>query len=191
MNKRQRRETDRPDKLPAKNDAAGASRTPPALALDLGEDGILRVEASGDLTPLVRAAGSVVVASGLIHQIAVLGSHGRRTDAEASNFALGFVDGMEPRDAAEALLLTQMAAVHQSTMMLARRLNHVENIPQQDAAERALNKLARTFAAQMEALKRYRSKGQQLVRVERVTVESGAQAVVGNVSHGGRGRDES
>ena len=35
------------------------------------------------------------------------------------------------------------------------RLAHVENIAQQDAAERAFNRLVRTFAAQMEALKRY------------------------------------
>ena len=82
----------------------------------------------------------------------------------------------------EALLLTQMAATHQATMMMARRLNTVENIPQQDSAERALNKLARCYAAQMDTLKRYRSKGQQTVRVERVTVQDGGQAVVGNVT---------
>jgi hypothetical protein len=97
---------------------------------------------------------------------------------------------MQPQDAAEALLLTQMATTHQATMMLARRLNHVETIPQQDAAERALNKLARSYAAQMDTLKRYRSKGQQVVRVERVTVEEGGQAIVGNVEAGGRGREE-
>jgi hypothetical protein len=50
-----------------------------------------------------------------------------------------------------------------------------------------LNKLARTYAAQMDTLKRYRSKG-QMVRVERVTVESGGQAIVGNVSKGGGSR---
>jgi hypothetical protein len=32
---------------------------------------------------------------------------------------------------------------------------------QQDSAERAFNKLARTFAAQVEALKRYRGGGEQ------------------------------
>jgi len=37
-------------------------------------------------------------------------------------------------------------------------------------------------------LKRYRSKG-QTVRVERVTVESGGQAVVGNVNRGGLDSD--
>jgi hypothetical protein len=40
------------------------------------------------------------------------------------------------------------------------------SIQQQDSAERAFNKLARTFAAQVEALKRYRTGGQQKVTVE-------------------------
>jgi hypothetical protein len=71
--------------------------------------------------------------------------------------------------------------------MMAQKLNHITSIQQQDAAERAMNKLARTYAAQMETIKRYRSKGQQTVRVERVTVENGGQAVVGNVSYEGGG----
>jgi hypothetical protein len=36
-------------------------------------------------------------------------------------------------------------------------LAHVDDIPRQDSAERAFNKLTRTFAMQMEALNRYRS----------------------------------
>lgn len=181
------------EKLPiaAQDKAPASPRKPPAMTLDWGKGDALKVQLSGDLTRLGTATRNEALAGGLLNQIAVLGSHGRRTDETASNFALGFVDSMEPRDAAEALLLTQMAATHQATMMLARRLNHVETIPQQDAAERALNKLARTYAAQMETLKRYRNKGQQTVRVERVTVQSGAQAVVGNVHHGGRGGNES
>jgi len=75
-------------------------------------------------------------------------------------------------------------------MTFARRLNHVDNIPQQDSAERAFNKLARTFASQLEALKRYRSAGEQTVRVEHVTVNEGGQAIVGNVAHGGKGLPE-
>src|SRR5215467_4179439 len=85
----------------------------------------------------------------------------------------------------EAMLAAQMAAVHNATMTFARRLNHVENIPQQDSAERALNKLARTFASQVEALKRYRTGGEQKVTVEHVTVNQGGKAIVGNVTHGG------
>ena len=47
--------------------------------------------------------------------------------------------------------------------------------------------LVRSYAAQMETLKRYRSKGQQVVRVERVTVADGGQAIVGNVNQRGAG----
>jgi uncharacterized protein YcbX len=57
----------------------------------------------------------------------------------------------------------------------------VDNIPQQDSAERAFNKLARTFASQVEALNRHRGKGQQKVTVEHVHVHEGGQAIVGNV----------
>ena len=88
------------------------------------------------------------------------------------------------------MLAAQMAATHNATMTFARRLAHVENIPQQDSAERAYNKLARTFAAQVEALKRYRSAGEQTVRVEHVHVHEGGQAIVGSVAHGGRGSDK-
>ena len=51
-------------------------------------------------------------------------------------------------------------------------------------------RLARTFATQLEALKRYRTGGTQKVTVEHVTVNAGGQAIVGNVAHGGRGEDE-
>jgi hypothetical protein len=52
----------------------------------------------------------------------------------------------------------------------------------QDSAERAFNKLTRTFASQMEALKRYRTGGEQKVTVQHVTVSEGGQAIVGNVT---------
>jgi hypothetical protein len=87
------------------------------------------------------------------------------------------------RNEIEAMLAAQMAATHFATMTFARRLNHVETIPQQDSAERALNKLARTFAVQMETLKKFRAKADQTVRVERVLVNEGGQAIVGDVSY--------
>lgn len=127
---------------------------------------------------------------GLLGQLANAGTYGRTVDGRGLNFMLSVVKGVEPKDQVEAMLAAQMAAVHMSTMTFARRLAHVENIPQQDSAERAFNKLARTFAAQVEALKRYRSGGEQTVRVEHVTVNEGGQAIVGNVSHGGRGSPE-
>jgi hypothetical protein len=98
-----------------------------------------------------------------------------------TNFMLSVVKGIEPHDQVEAMLAAQMAAVHVASMTFARRLAHADNIPQQDSAERAFNKLARTFAAQVSALKEYRSKGEQRMVVQHVNVGDGGQAIVGNV----------
>jgi hypothetical protein len=127
---------------------------------------------------------------GLVKQLVNAGTQGSTAVEHGLNFMLSVVKGIEPKDQVEAMLAAQMAAVHMSTMTFARRLAHVQNIPQQDSAERAFNKLARTFAAQVEALKRYRSGGEQTVRVEHVTVNEGGQAIVGTVTHGGRGLPE-
>ena len=131
---------------------------------------------------------------GLVRQVINVATQGRKPsdkgNDEAIDFTLSVITGIKPRDQVEAMLALQMAAVHNATATFARRLAHVENIAQQDSAERAFNKLCRTFAAQVEALKRYRSVGEQTVRVEHVTVNEGGQAIVGNVSHGGRGASQ-
>lgn len=122
---------------------------------------------------------------GLTKQLANAGTKGQKLDESALNFMLAMVKGIEPRDQVETMLAAQMAAVHNATMTFARQLNHVDNIPQQDSAERAFNKLARTFASQVEALKRYRTGGEQKVTVQHVNVNDGGQAIVGNVQGGG------
>jgi hypothetical protein len=80
------------------------------------------------------------------------------------------------------MLAAQMAAVHMASMTFARRLAHVETVTQQDSASNAFNKLARTFATQISALKEYRSKGEQKMTVQHVHVAEGGQAIVGNVN---------
>jgi hypothetical protein len=115
-----------------------------------------------------------------------LGSQGRNIDEAGLNFMLSVIKGIKPKDQLEAMLAAQMAAVHMATMTFAQRLNHVETIQQQDSAERALNKLARTFSTQMEALKRYRTGGEQKVTVQHVSVNEGGQSIVGNVNQAAR-----
>jgi hypothetical protein len=132
----------------------------------------------------MEALGTVSVdfMSGLLNQLANAGSHGPQIDEGGLNFMLSVVQGVKPKDQLEAMLAAQMAAIHLATMTFARRLAHVETIQQQDSAERALNKLARTYAMQMEALKRYRTGGEQKVTVQHVSVSEGGQAIVGNVT---------
>ncbi len=124
--------------------------------------------------------------SGLLSQLTNAGAPGREASEGALNFMLSLVKGVKPRDEVEAMLAAQMAAVHMAMMTFARRLGHVETIQQQDSAERAFNKLARTFATQMEALKRYRTGGEQKVTVQHVSVSEGGQAIVGNVTQAPR-----
>ncbi len=162
-----------------------AEQPPPNIKLRLKDDQNLVAEFSGTWDRLVTASGNTNVFDGVVAQSASLGSTAGKVDSQATNFVLGFVHAMEPKDAAETLLLTQMAATHQATMLLAKALNQNKMLPQQEAATKGLNKLARTFTAQMETLKRYRSKGKQIVRVERVNVHEGGQAIVGEVRAGG------
>src|SRR5260370_11538364 len=123
---------------------------------------------------------------GLLGQLANAGSQGRQIDECGLNFMLSVVKGIQPRDQLEVMLAAQMAAVHMAIMTFARRLAFVEDILQQDSAERAFNKLTRTFATQMEALKRYRTGCEQKVTVQHVSVSEGGQAIVGNVTQAPR-----
>lgn len=106
-------------------------------------------------------------------------------------FMLSVVMDLAPRDAVERMLAVQMAATHVATIRAAGWLSRSQNLPQAQTHSAAYTKLARTFAAQVEALRKHRTGGAQTVRVEHVTVEAGGQAIVGNVQHGGRGGDGS
>ena len=96
--------------------------------------------------------------------------------------SLETVKGIRPRDETEALMAVQMTAVHRLLLQWVAKTRTMNTMEQLETADRAVNRLARTYAAQMEALKRYRSSGQQKVTVEHVNVHAGGKAVVGNVS---------
>lgn len=122
-------------------------------------------------------------------EVVALGLGGLSNDTknlEAPNAAIAMMAEIGPRDGLEAMLASQMAAVHIATMKCAGHLMMATNLKQQDAHERAVNKLARTFAAQVEALRKHRTGGEQKVTVEHVTVNDGGQAIVGEVQMGGR-----
>ncbi|MBO6806752.1 hypothetical protein [Thalassospira sp.] len=164
----------------------------PSLSYEV-KDGVGQISIDHDdpqtgLMLLMNAVGTSQSAfmDGLLTQPAGVGTVEQEDDPRGINFMLSVVKGIEPQDEVEAMLATQMAAVHMASMTFARRLANVENIPQQDSAEKAFNKLTRTFTAQVEALKRYRTGGEQKMTVEHVTVNDGGQAIVGNVSGGGR-----
>jgi hypothetical protein len=95
--------------------------------------------------------------------------------------------GVQPRDELEGMLGAQMIATHNAAMEAFRRamLKEQSFEGRRQSLELA-NKLVRSYATLVETLDKHRGKGQpQVVRVERVTVEAGGQAIVGAVSQGG------
>lgn len=105
-------------------------------------------------------------------------------------FMLSIVNDLAPRDPVERMLAVQMAATHIATIRSARWLACTSNLDQMQAHYGGYSKLARTFAAQVEALRKHRNGGKQTVTVQHVNVGDGGQAIVGNVQAGGRGKDE-
>jgi hypothetical protein len=150
--------------------------------------------------PSQEVAGAVVMQAfgvtdqrmfnGLIRQLVNAVSKGNKIDADELNAAVAMVAGIAPRDPLEAMLAVQMVAVQFSSMRHTRSMLTCDTIDQLDIQERVVNKLMRTFTSQMEALRKHRNGGNQKVVVEHVHVHSGGQAIVGNVTHGGRGGNQ-
>ena len=97
---------------------------------------------------------------------------------------------LEPRDAIEAMLIAQMTATHVAMTSLSEKMHDQTTSRILESYERSITRLSRTYLAQMDALKKYRAKAQQTVRVERVSVHEGGQAIVGDVSHTGGAQGE-
>jgi hypothetical protein len=95
---------------------------------------------------------------------------------------LAVLMGIDPQDELESMMAAQLIASYNAAMECYRRAmlgdqtfeGRRENLNQ-------ANKLSRTWATLIEALNRYRGKGQQKVTVEHVHVHAGGQAMVGNV----------
>lgn len=92
---------------------------------------------------------------------------------------------MKPEDPLESMLITQLTVTHVAMCQISRKMFDAEYPQLRESYERSVTRLSRTYMAQMDALKKYRAKAQQTVRVERVTVEDGGQAIVGNVEQRG------
>lgn len=119
------------------------------------------------------------LALGFMRQI--INSTNSKTDPNGPTDMVAFVSELKPRDAVEAALAVQMGIVQSAISRASRRLSYADNLMQCEAHDRALNRLARTYAAQIEALRKHRNKGEQKIVTPHVNVEGGGQAIVGNV----------
>ncbi|MEP2757502.1 MAG: hypothetical protein ABJP66_00290 [Hyphomicrobiales bacterium] len=117
------------------------------------------------------------------HILSVANPRSNNLNDKVTSYVASMVEGAQPRDPLEAMLATQMAAIHMASMQASDWLQSAKTLQQIDNAEKALNKLCRTFAVQMETLKKYRTETPQ-VKVRDLNVSDGGQAIVGNVSTG-------
>lgn len=131
-------------------------------------------------------SGCIMFAQAFVGNLALATTSKGQIDEAGINNALDVVVALQPQDEAEAMLAAQMAMVHRAVMHSARLVRHSDTLQQIEAHDRCLNRLTRTYVAQMDTLKRYRSRGQKVI-VEHVHVYEGGQAIVGDVHHGGGG----
>ena len=99
----------------------------------------------------------------------------------AMNAALAMVTAAAPRDEIEAALAVQMACAHMAARAVLARIDRLGSERQIALFASAAARLMKTFAMQVEVLRRLRHGGQQFVRVEHVHVNHGGRAVIGNV----------
>jgi len=117
------------------------------------------------------------------------GSNGIHEPVQQSevNGMIAAMHGIGPCDETEGMLAAQMVATNTLAMHFLHELRHSKHLSMQAANGNLAIKLLRLYPMQMEALNRYRGKGQQKVTVEHVNVHPGGQAIVGNVNHSGGG----
>ncbi len=147
--------------------------------------------------PLAQATGSSdpEVAARLARQvISVLSlptDLGEEEKEERVGSELSLMKQIAPQNELEGLLASQMIGVHETVMECLEQ----SRLPAQNSTGRDMNlkhavKFMGLFTKQLEALERLRGKGQQNMTVERVNVESGGQAIVGNVTQTRNGQEK-
>lgn len=144
----------------------GAGKRVASLAVDHPDPAI-----GYDLLSEALSADSNAFLAGTLDALGLIAQRGDTVVEGQMNYALAIVSGVRPKDQIEATLDIQMAAIHLAAMNAAANMGAAKTWELRESQERTLNRLARTFVAQVEALKRYRSKGVQRVIIERVTVE--------------------
>lgn len=151
--------------------------------IEVGEDNRITVHVkSAEEVAELLGMKTTVAADGVF--LSALEALGVNAKEKAQLIAAMFAEA-EPRDGFEAMLVAQMTATHIGMTVAASKMTSASNFTVRESCERSMTRLSRTYLAQMDALKKYRAQAQQVVSVERVTVESGGKAIVGSVTHGG------
>ena len=114
------------------------------------------------------------------------GSIGKDELLQKVNASHSVFTGMKPKDSIEAMMITQMIALHEMALLASERALLTEQ--PDEFVEQNVNratKLCRSYASLVESFNKYRTKGQQKITVQHVNVNDGGQAVIGDINQGG------
>ena len=175
-------------------DLRRTTAAPPPLDMTApGKDRHIEVTISKQATDSMREIGGSeyeVWNNSLLHRTMVaapptMGSDGQPLENYSAGLAGLALRGFAPKDPVEAMIASQAVALHFASLECSRRAM----LPGQpaDMASRLRKDAANSARAMIdmaEALDRRRGKGPQTIRVERVVVQDGGQAIVGSVQAG-------
>lgn len=113
-------------------------------------------------------------------------AHNESDFASLSNSIINVLTSMKPADEIEGMLITRLIAIHNLSMhSLICAVNNEATTEGRDNNINRSTKLFRVYNETLEALMRYRRKGEQRVVVQHVNVNDGAQAMIGHFQAGG------
>jgi hypothetical protein len=167
--------------------------TPPPRIMREGERLVPDEDSAGGLQGYLESArqatgtASEDLAIVLLEQLVRTASGTPATSEAYANAALAAMAEHAPRDITEALLASQMVAVHNQIMRLLAKAAKVTNPDVQNTYLNMAAKMGRLFASQADVFRRHRQNGQQKMLVEHVHVHNGGQAIVGHVTNAPKG----
>jgi hypothetical protein len=180
-------EMDSPDCSSPEGDLVSEENQPPVLTRN-EETGLTQAHVGPNHLKLFGTENKNILRT-IIHQIDCLSrvkDEGEESELLRSKSMLAAVTEVNPSDTTELMLATQMVAVHELAIEMPKRaLIRDQSVESVDRNVNRITKLMRKYTTQMEALNRYRTKGQQKITVQHVKVENGGQAIVGDVNQGG------
>jgi len=127
---------------------------------------------------------SDIAAAGLISQALSSCIAVSSTPTEDWDCIAALLCSLEPHNAQESMMAVQIASMHYQTVALLSRANKSDHLDLKEQYLKVAMKTSKHYVTLVEALKKLRSKCDQSIRVERVNVHAGAQAVVGHIAAG-------
>ena len=104
-------------------------------------------------------------------------------DEQTMEQFLDFYRGSKIESPLEGLLHIQLFALHMQSLELLGEARATVVLESKEKYLSLANRLTRTFTMALDSLGKFKRQGKQEIRVERITLNSGSQAIIGNIQN--------